>query len=716
MKFAFSNKLGIVSQSIAKVAAAPVKLPVEHIVAIDVSGSMSSALVDVRRHLKNKLVTLVGEDDTVSLVWFSGKHEFGVLQEGIKIRSLKDLSSVNNAIDKWLQPVGLTGFKQPLEAASELIDRLKAQRSASLVNFIFMTDGYDNQWQQKEILAAVDDLAAKADASTFVEYGWYCNRDLLAKMAEQAGGAVVFAEHFDSYQSSFEAEMTKNILGGKKVLVTLSDKATLGYAFSYDADGNILSYAVNDSNQVMVSESINKLVFFSDGANATQAEIELEESLVGLATLSQRMLANEIFDILAKTGDVKMINKFTNAFSKQDYSDFQDFCVDAALDTAFRYMDGCDFNAIPKEDAFTVIDLLNELSSDDENLLYPMDESFGYKRIGDGSEQKDDGIKFRTNEKNPGVACRNVVYNESRPNASLNVRFDGMVTLPKNDFGLSEIKSFIYRNYTIIRDGIVHTRILPVSLSQKTFDKLLGLGLGSLVGLEKPGVKFNMNIESLPVINRNMVKSVTAKETFRKVYDLEVLKAAQKVFKYYRDETSEKKSEGFAIVHGEEAAKWLKEVGVTDYNGFNPPSTSVKSGDVFMAKELNISVAKLSSLPKVEDVLAKISSGKALTLRESIMVPAIDQVNEFLDSDVFKTSPKPAELKKTWLDSAASDAISKVRSLNRDISRTKFAIIVGHVWFSDLPAGEGSLTFKADITKMDGPEITVTAELVEKES
>ena len=706
----FSDALSLASQTVSTATTTEVIPSVHHIIVIDVSGSMGNDLPSLRTHLKNKLSTLVGEKDTVSILWFSGKGEFGILQEAVPVRSLSDLSTLHKAIDKWLQPVGLTGFKEPIQETIALINRLKKSDPSFLINFFFMSDGYDNQWSKNEILNVTKELGAHVDNSVFVEYGWNCDRNLLSKMAESAGGSLVFSERFENYQTVFDGELSKDIRGGKKILFKLDNKPSLGYAFAYDNTGTLVSYAVNENDEILVPESIGDVHYFTSERGEDDITIDTQVYF-GLATLSQRMLANEIFTVLGSMGDVYLVNRFVNAFSKQDYTDFQNECISQGLDVNSRCKSGVDMNAVPKEDAFTILDLMQILSDDDNNLIYPQHEAFGYKRIGAGSKQRDESVKFEIADKNKGYPISGIVFNEDRPNLSFRVKYDGYVNLPekRDEFGLPEkIKSYIYRNYTIIRDGIVNIRKLPVSLTQKTIDVLREENL--IDASTQAGEVFVLDVSKVPVINRNMVKSVSAKETFTKVFNLEKLKATQKVLKFYRDQYAPKKSEGFSVIYGEDAAAWLKEIGVTDYNGFNPPSDSVPMNDVYTATELKIAVKGLSSLPSVNDVLKKMDAGKALTLRESLLEPAIKDVKAFMDSPLCANSSTKDELVKAWLKSETNNIISDVRTEINKISRTKFAIILGHVWFNDLAVGETSMTLT-----VGGKDITVNAEVIEKE-
>ncbi|NBW00022.1 MAG: hypothetical protein EBR67_11085, partial [Proteobacteria bacterium] len=125
---ALNGSLYLVTQSIESKKVVEVESPVNHIVIIDCSGSMFGELPKIREQLKRKLPKLIGDQDTLSIIWFSGKSQFGVLIENEPIPGLPDLKAVEKAIDRWLRPVGLTGFKEPLQEAKSLIDRISKSR------------------------------------------------------------------------------------------------------------------------------------------------------------------------------------------------------------------------------------------------------------------------------------------------------------------------------------------------------------------------------------------------------------------------------------------------------------------------------------------------------------------------------------------------------------------------------------------------------------
>lgn len=690
--------------------AADTPAPIHHILTIDISGSMYSDLPELRTHLKNKLATLVDDGDTVSIVWFSGRGQFGTLVSAAKVKNATDLTNLHKAIDRFLQPTGLTGFKEPLESISKMIDDLKAKTKGYLINLFFMTDGYDNQWSDGDNLALCRSLAPKVDSAVVVEYGWHCNRPLLTKMAEALGGTLIFSKDFESYVAAFEGSLKGST---KKVKVTLGH-TVVGPVFAL-AGGRLLTFEL-EGKDVLVPEGLDALAYFTAAAGKAFDHTVDTNPLI-FASLIPLVHAGDtagIYSVLSALGDVAVIESFTNCFSKEDFSRFSDEVLAASVDPAKRYVAGYDPTAVPKEDAFTVLDLLDVLSASEDNLVYPYHAAFSYKRTTSGTEAKDPSAKFSPADRNAGYPVNGLVWNENRPNVSLRVKVDGNVTLPEDRPAVlpAEVPSFIYRNYTIIKDGIVHTRKLPVSLGQDSFDKLQANGL--LAG-EKwaPGQIYVLDYPKVPVINRAMVKATTAEETFKDVLELLKLKGEQKVFNEWRKMISPKESADLVALYGQEAADWLESVGVTSYNGFNPPSTTVKSGDVSMARELKIAAKGLSSLPKVEVVETALEAKKALKPAEKLMAGAIQRVNEVLE---LSGASAPGDNTKlaAWLEVESGRVTKRTRELMVNLAKRKFAVVVGQVWFSDLGSRDNtSLTIKDAL--LGDVQVTATLQTVEYE-
>ena len=416
---------------------------------IDCSGSMSSDLAQIRTQMKNKIPQLTNIGDTITIIWFSSKGQFGALQEGLEINSVTDFKGMNAAIDKFIRPVGCTGFKDPIDLSRTISLKLKNAHKDSYSQLFMMTDGYDNEWNQGEIIKSTTNLADTFDSVTFVEYGWYCNRALMTKMAESIGASLIFSKSFDEYDGQFELNIKKKVKSSKRKTVDVGT-SDLQFAFAKDGD-DVVSFIV-DNGKVTVPDHIKDIYFFSP----SNSSIDAEGKYVAIYTLAQRMMGNEVLEILGELGDVYFIDKFNNCFSKQDYSEFQSEIKEAISDPSKRYSKGMDASYLPAADAPTIIDLLDTLANDNVKF-HPYDPQFKYERISAArlnasenitSSEKEElmeklknatsigdvkaigdviaeiekgkvSVKFSPNGENIGYPISSLTFAEDRPNISI---------------------------------------------------------------------------------------------------------------------------------------------------------------------------------------------------------------------------------------------------------------------------------------------------------
>lgn len=692
--------------------AVPAIVPTHHVVSVDISGSMYGVLSELRRHLKNKLASLVGPQDTVSLIGFSGRSQCYLIADSCPINNGGDLQALHTAIDRFLQPTGLTGFQAPLEMTTAVIDRIKSRTPGGNFNMFFLSDGYENQSPEKDVLAACQTVSSRVDTAAVIEYGYYANRPLLTKMAELLGGALVFAQDFQSY----EVALT-NALGGKsskKISLPLDYAASEGYAFAILND-QIVSF-VAENGAIAIPESVTEVAYFTNAQTDVRYKAQKADALAfaSLIPLAQRMKTNDVFQVLGELGDISLVQGFASCFSKEDYNLFLAEVLGVVIDPAKRYVLGYSATAVPKDDAYTVLHMLDALTESEENLFYPYHEAFAYERTTAARDAKEGTATFKVDDKSKGYPINGIVFNETRANVSIRVRVAGTVTLPADHPKElpDTVPSFIYRAYNIVKDGIVHTRQLPVSLSKETFAKLKAEGIIAKSKRFKAGEIIVLDFPKLPVINRQMVKEVTAKDTFALAVELAQLKGTQKVFNDYRKKIAPKESVKSQMLYGDAAVEYLKSVGVTDFNGFNPSSTKGEVTDHYIAKELKIAVKGLSSLPKVEEVETAIAGGKALKIGQFVMKDALVKLDAFMGSDIYTKAADKNALIETWIVGEQQAAVARTRELIVKMAQRKFAIIVGQVWFSDFAS------LDEDTLDVDLPgfgKVSVTASLKETE-
>lgn len=714
-----------------------VETSVNHIFAVDVSGSMYDALPKMRKHIKNKLALIVKPNDTVSIIYFSSKTQCGVVFEGEKVNTLSDLSALHAAVDRWLQTIGLTGFVEPLQEGMNVAMRLSVNGNVN--SFIFMTDGYDNQWSKADIIQKAKKLPEYFDNISFLEYGWYCNRTLIAEMAEVSGGAHIFSEDYQGYEPIME-----RLFQGKTVK---RKPVTIGREFAFYLDNNEVIIVEAKDGVALIPEDIDTVYLMDDGSDYKESikSMSDEDKYIALYITVHKMKTDMTWELLKSLGDVRLIKLFSNCFSKQEYSTMKEAVKTCIFNESERFKDGVNHSLVPKEDAYTVLAALNDLMSG-ENFLQTAHEEFSYNRIGASSTQKslqEDQVKelkeklqnttdveeikklgqeladinlwspkFKETPSDKGEPILNLVLNESRPNISIQITKSGFVEIPDEQVQQlnlpKNVPTHIYRNYTIIKDGILNMKVLPVTLDEKTFAIMKEQNM--LEGVYQAEHVYLLDLSKLPLINRKMVKKVSADTFFNQHLKLQQLKAKQKVFKFYIDEVSPKSQVKLAGLYGEEAAKWLESIGIKDY-GFSPKVTTEKSGDFYYSKELNIKISGLSSLPSMKAINDKLTKGSKLNLADQVMLEAINEYKEFVDSTMVKNSPVKEQLIKTWLEAETKQVIHQVRQLQYELNKNLYAIIVGQAWFEEFKSlDENELT----IHYKDN-EVKVQAVIEEKE-
>lgn len=745
------SRLSLIGQSVPTYAPPKmVETPVDHFIIIDCSGSMYNDIRNIREQLKNTLPAKAKPGDSITIIWFSGAGQFGTVVKNYVFQTVLDFAKVNSLIDRWIHCVGATGFTGPLKLASEIVDEIAKPGRA--INVFFMSDGYDNQsGGNAPILALCDRLAGKVNAAAVVEYGYYCNRPLMAKMAETLGAAYVFAENFERYDPVFVSALQRKIAAVKKTEVNLTGNPTGGVVFGFDGD-DLVTFKP-ESGKILVPETVSEVYYMADhmGTFSSHDLTDDEKSALyaGLAVFSQRMLTDQVFALLKRIGDVRLIKQFTNCFGKQAFSAFYDAAVEAARDPAKRLLEGFDPNLIPPEDAYTVLDALFELASDDENKLHVYDPRFTYKRIGRSTEDAADMLTeaeqkelaemtakaktkkaveavqtrmtemlaakpkklvFKHTDKNEGSSIGDLVFNSERPNVSLRIYETGTVDLTESNMpdafdGVipNQFETFRYRAYNIIRDGILNTPVLPVSLSEPTFLTLQAEGL--LVG-EKyvPGMVYMMNIGSLPLINRKMVKAVSAKALFLDTFKLYEAKAYNKVVNDNLKAMGGRSSSTWNDTYGDAGVKWLKEKGFDPFNGFSPKSVQGEATDTYMAKIIDVKISGYGDVPSQNEVRKRAAEKKPYLPKHVPVANAIDAVEGML-----KTL-KSDDAKKAWLQAELASSRKDSRALMRTLSEVKFAVIVGQTWFTEfasLDENEMTLDIAGSPTKCT---VTLTEE------
>jgi hypothetical protein len=720
-----------------------------HVFVVDVSGSMYHELPLIRTQLKNKLSNIMKEGDTISIVWFSGSRDAGILKEEVEVKSLKTLSDLNDAIDKWLRPVGLTAFLKPLQLVKELIGRIQNNRPDSVFSMIFLTDGYNNDCPWNEVISTLKTLENDIASSTFVEYGYYADSRRLTEMASVLGGEKISCDGFDDFEPMFDAKISTSARGGKKTVVEITDKYLYDFAFSV-SDGSVLLYNIQDG-KIMVGGDVKEIHFFSPIAVGVEAGTSGTDTSLYAAiyVLSDKLLNDDAEKVFYALGDQFHYQMLVNAFGKQKLNAFKTAIKECVADVSKRfpvYNGKVQIKPVP-DDAYCLMNLIEDLGNTEGCLFYPNHPDFVYNRIGRKkiasatvltdaekkrlaeaknveelakitSELQESKVEVKFVNSNPdrGYPLTDLVWNESRANLSVRIYIEGEAILPENKFKIEKVASFKYNTFTLIKDGIVNVQKLPVSYSPELHELLSRNDISFKCDYDTetfaPTIII-IDLTSLPLVNKKMVKAVSAMSLAKLEWELIKLQGDKKVYDYYKKSLYPKTSKSFVELLGQEAADWLKEVGITDFNGFAPKVTSAEATDFYMSVNLDTKIKGLSSLPKVEDVVTKIKSGAALKLSEYVMADAIKKYLSQLDSDMYKSLGEEQQkgVLKTYLETKSGILNKQRRKILQEIAQIKFSLILSKKWFTEFKSfDENQLA-----VNFDGQDLNFTFALEEKE-
>jgi len=709
----FSSNLYLIQEEVIKKQEIEEVGKTNHLWYFDRSGSMYYTLPQLCRDLIERAKQLpVG--DTITLGWFSTESKFNFILKGFKITDDGDYAVLEKAINKNNTTIGLTCFSEILAATKQVVEDLKifSDRFA----LCFFTDGIpvtcDNQKETLKIFEAIQGIEKNISASLLIGYGNYYNKALMSQMAEAFGGTLTHSDDLPRFNITL-AEFIKNVKGADnkiKVLLPKEDDTIFSIngsninVYKQDEEGNInfIPYRGSKNYVFRVTSKLNlkgedkEIKLTNSNINSATIESTVRGAFAAAYILVQKTQTDKALKALATLGDKALIDVVANSFTNDEYGKAERRINEAVIAKRKRFINGRNTNYLPKDDAFCLLDAIEMLLTDKEAYFYSQDKRFSYKRIGIPSVVKEGYPTFKADK---GVKCAfsSISWNKTKLNLSVLARITGSIKLDKFwsilGFKKATYPTWIYRNYTIVKDGFLNVQVLPLSMSSNSFKKLKDEGLIEDKEWKKDKV-FAVNLANIPIMNRVIANGKTsAKDLFDETLKGFTIQAILKVLKAKRDEVDpDVKYKATGAFEGLEEDKifYLANLGITK-NGFSPPTEKVESTDYYFCKEFDIKMAKLSSLPKVSDVESKLVSGKTLTLRENFIKEGLDFYN--------KKIPITASVdnKKSLLQDNITILQHSLIKIRSSIQKTKFAIVLGNKWFDEFSSRENNTMTLEDV-------------------
>jgi hypothetical protein len=569
---------------------------------------------------------------------------------------------------------------------------------------MFFTDGYpvvsNHTKEITAVMNALSGLSKKISNAILIGYGSYYNKELMSKMAEKVGGALVHSERLEDYASSVGAFM--GMESAKRIEVkspSLYPISVVGYQ-----DGSVVTLPI-DSGKILVPENMDK-IWVLQSKNHIADLVGFDTEIVkpdyiyeGLLACSYDLInktqTDKAIDILGTSGDVHLIGLTANAWTNSEYGVAQKEISTAIKDEYSRYFSGKDTNYVPDPGAFCLMDALQILAEDDKAFFYPRHKSFSYNRIGVKTESVEGSLEFHGFDTN---ACRfgDLVWNSNRLNLSVRAKINGVVRIPANDLQLPVVFScFVWRNYTIVKDGVINMDTIPVSVSKNTFDRLVNAGMIDAPDNDWETKKiFSLNLKSVPIVNRNLSTAPKSTEFISWLNRELELEYAQKYLNWL---IAKNDPDGSAtqqpIKYNLAQEEYLAQFGIKPDGCFQPKVIAQEATDFYYAKEFDVKIKSFSSAPKVEEVISW-DGKKSLTPSKSFMLDVINNVNSWNTVDYMK------EKNGIIVAQAAKIDLNKVKlelkSIRTKIQSTRFAVLLCKQWFPDLSERDGAVVKYVD--------------------
>lgn len=539
-----ADPIYLVQQEIPKAKTPMEKIPdiKNHIWIYDRSGSMYGILDRLGEILVQKMEGLP-ETDTFTLGWFSGEGDYRFLLKGAQL-SPKGKISIADTIRKNLSSRCTTCFSEILSDLDEVVSDLSGFGGEFAL--CFHTDGFpvvsNYQREVDSIFKAITKVSGRIGSALMVGYGNYYNKGLMSSMAEKFGGSLIHSEDLQSFDISLANFLGDCQEAGHRIPVALEVQVPQ-LTFGVNG-GQIMIYSPDEKNQIAFTpHKTNKDYVFiltrtlpkgTSVEELTEPKIKRSTPLVRGAyaaayILTQQTRTSSALEILGALGDKALIDLVNNSFTNSEYGKAEVAILTAVGSPKSRLVQGRDTMYLPSANAFCLLDVLDIIQSDPNPEFFTQHPDFNYQRIGRKEINKEGFPKFVADQ--VGSPLIDLVWNDTKLNLSVRVKATGTIDLRdgcKNLGFSSPYPTYIWRNYSVVKDGFLNIKLLPVRLTETTLDTLATKRLKIVQSDKYPGIAV-LDLSSVPIINRSIATGKTsATELCKKTWTEIQLEAKQK--------------------------------------------------------------------------------------------------------------------------------------------------------------------------------------------
>jgi len=698
--------------------------PIHHIHMLDRSGSMWMEIDDLIEDVK-KTITLMKDNDYVSIIYFSSADECNILIQGAR----KDTDRLPIVLDSIKSTLSTTCFSTPFTKIKNIINDLYLM--CPKININLFTDGepvtnWSFEEEKSKILEAISLYKDKITCINTIGYGRYYNEKLLKDISSQSEfGLMTHSSRIKDYSEFFNSNLSRiKELTAERFSLEIKGSNCSNNEILYMNNKSSIYSKSNSLEIKSVDKKTNSFFIITESEDDFDILINGEiynskDAITGTRFFKDKLLyclayehyyngrRKEAFDILSKSlKDKYFVDTHLAAFTPDEVTSYTKELRKAIFGnstTTYRRKTGLiSDDYIPKNDTVCIMDVLN-IILDGDNYYIPSND---YNRI--GLKVEDTFNLFKKSDTDPRVPISEFVFNKEYLNLSIRCMFNGTVTLnpkaAKNANLPKEINSRIFRNHTVIKDGFLNIPRLKLAVDDKTLEKLVVLEnrveetkakkkLFSFNGKKGDHSKVTIILENTPIINGSYLDEKYNSDFIHTlVKETTELEIKQKVLNYYIDKYSievplslEDKFRSNVRNLNEDQIKVLEEHGLSKdltYNGVDNKVASKNENDFYLARTMKFSLKGFSNIPKIDDVLNRITYDMPLNAPSTIMAGFITKLLE----DISCSGIKGNDFILSQLKEVKKNLV-KNRTL---LSSIKIAKVLNGDFFEDLVLNESN--------------------------
>jgi hypothetical protein len=630
---------------------------------LDRSGSMSQHIDKLLDNVKST-IDVMENNDLLSVIWFSGPGQCKVLLKGASPRE----TNLKKQLDTLKSTLGITCFSEALEEAKEVIKDLGDLCDNFVVSLF--TDGQpvvpwgyeEEEIRSKAIVSAITNNILSFNT---IGYGGYYNINFLKELASLSRfGRHAHSTKINEYLPIF-----------KHNLKTVENITSIKFNIKCE-NSNILYLTNNTSKLVRVTADINILSrttnkFYIIHPSSDEFQFQINDEIYETSKIKRKLTEKDIQDFLYAVAyeeyykgntseaieilekllkDRYLVKLALDAFTSKERQQVINTLFISAhnkkIKTASqkwsksRLMEGYISNDDIPSTGICIMELLEVFEKNDDRFI-PL-ASDKYKRI--GKKVVDNYNAFKSDkEQKLSASFKDLVFTKEKLNISIRYEIPGFVTInPRQTkavgFSNNVFKAKIYREQTIIKDGDINIDKFQALITKDTLKYLENSNLFNkytIIGEHgypyKELTLVEIDLSKLPVLNRNYIlKSDSLDYILDTYYEQRVAECRQKVIKYFIEKQSKNIYCSNKSSYTKAQSELLKSYGLDAsgvYSGIDNKPISL-GADQYECKFFEFGLKGFSNLPKIEDVVSKVSTKKKLNQPEMIMSTYLDYLKE----------------------------------------------------------------------------------------